>query len=71
LEIGFQGELIFESVGLVGIGPDLSGLVIENKEEAGVNIIFIEVNAFEFVPEISLVTHQIPAEFLLVKIEVE
>ena len=71
MEIGFQGELIFKSVGLVGIGPNLSGLVIEDKEEAGVDIIFVEVNALEFVPEISLITHQIPAELLLVEVEVE
>ena len=70
MEIGFQGEFVFESVGFVRIGSELSGLVIEDKEEAGVDIIFVEVDAFEFVPEVSLIADKVPAEFFLVKTEI-
>ena len=70
LEIGFEGELVFESVGFVRIGPKLPGLVIEDEEEAGVDIIFVEVDAFEFVPEVALIADKVPTEFFLIKTEI-
>lgn len=71
LEVGFKGELVLESVGFVRVGSDLSGFVIEDEEETGVDIVFVEVNAFEFVPEVSLIADEIPSEFLLIKVKVD
>ena len=70
LEIGFKGEFVFESVGFVRIGSELSGLVIEDKEEAGVDVIFVKVDAFELIPEVALIADKVPAEFFLIKTEI-
>lgn len=70
MEVGSEGELVLESVGSVGKGTDLSGLVVENQEETGVDIVFVEVNAFEFVPKVALVTDKVPAKLFLVEVEI-
>lgn len=69
-EIRSKGELIFQSISFIRIGSDLSGLVIEDKEETGIDIIFVEVNTLKLIPEISLIANKIPAKFFLVEIEV-
>ncbi len=70
LEISFEGELIFQSVGLIRISSNLSGFVIEYKEKACIDVVFVEMNTFEFVPEIALIADQIPTKFLLIKTEI-
>lgn len=70
LEVGFKGKLIFKSVGLVRVGSNLSGFVIEDKEEAGIDIIFVEMDGFEFVPEIALIAYEVPAELFLIEAEI-
>jgi hypothetical protein len=70
LEICLQGEFVFKSVGLVRIGSHFSGLVIKNQEKACINVVFVEVNTFKFIPEITLIADQIPTQFLLIKAEI-
>lgn len=69
-EIRCQGKLIFQSISFIRVGSNLSGFIIKDKEEAGIDIILIEINAFKLVPEISLITNKIPTKLLLIEIEV-
>lgn len=70
MEVSFEGEFIFKSVGLVRVGSNLSGLVIEDEEKTCIDVVFVEMDAFQFVPEITLIANEIPAKFLLIKTEI-
>lgn len=61
LEVVPEGELVLEPVGSVRKGSDLPGLVVEHQKETGVDIVLVEVNAFEFIPKVALVTDKVPA----------
>ena len=70
MEVGFKCELVLKSVGFVRQSSNFPRLVVEHQEETGVNVVFVEVNTFQFVPEVPLVANEVPAQFFLVEVEV-